>query len=279
MRVLVTGSAGLPGAEVLRLLGMRGIPCLGVDSPDFDPTDSEAVRRCVESFAPDVIIHCSGYPDADKTGFLPEKCAYINGFGALTVARAAAGAGAKMLCLSSPQVFSGTGEAPFAVSDPYGPKTVYGMSKVQAEDAVRSLLTRYFIVRSDWIYGSGKKDFIRPFLRAAQEKKELRVACDQVGSPTWARDLARVMCDLIETDRYGIWHARNEGFFSRAEFAEMIIKKSGISCRIIPVPASELPGSVIRPLNLRLTADLPSGIGPMPSVENALDRYLADLAH
>ena len=279
MKVLVTGSAGLPGFEAVRLLESRGIPCLGVDAPDFDPTDAEAVRRCVEDYRPDAILHCAGYTDTDKAESLPERCAYVNGFGALTVARAAAAAGAKLLCLSSPQVFSGTGDRPFAVSDPYGPKNVFGMSKVQAEDAVRSLMTRYFIVRADWIYGAGRKDFIRPLLKAAQEKKAIRVACDQVGSPTWARDLARVMCDLIETERYGIWHARNEGFFSRAEFAEMVIKKSGISCRILPVPTAELIGSLHRPLNLRITAELPAGIEPMPSVEDALDRYLAEMSH
>ena len=225
----------------------------------------------------DAILHCGGYTDADKAESLPERCAAVNGFGALTVARAAVKAGAKLLYLSSAQVFSGTGDEPFSVSDPYGPKNVFGMSKVQGEDAVRSLMTRYFIVRSDWVYGAGKKDYLRPLLKSAQEKKVLRVASDQVGSPTWARDLARVLCDLIETEKYGIWHACNEGYYSPAEFAEMAVKKSGIDCRIVPVPTSELPGSPRRPLNLRLAAELPPEIAPMPSVEDALDRYLQSL--
>ena len=274
MKILVTGSNGLPGNEVVRLLKERGIPCLGVDHPDFDPADAASVQRCVEDYMPDAILHCGGYTDADKAESLPERCAEVNGFGTLTVARAAVKAGAKMLYLSSAQVFSGTGEQPFAVSDPYGPKNVFGMSKVQGEDAVRSLMTRYYIVRSDWIYGAGRKDFIRPLLRAAQEKKALRVAEDQFGSPTWARDLARVLCDLIVTEKYGIWHARNEGFFSRAEFAELVMKKAGIDCRIIPERTSDLPGVPRRPLNCRLEAELPPEIDPMPSVEDALDRYL-----
>ena len=217
--------------------------------------------------------------DADKAETLPEKCAYVNGFGAMTVARAAVNARAKLLYLSTSQVFSGAGENPFGVSNPYEPKNVFGMSKVQGEDAVRSLLKRYFIVRTDWIYGDGRQDFLRPLIKALREEKELLAASDQFGSPTWARDLARVICDLIETDRYGIWHARSEGFCSRAEFAEMVAKKTGSSCRILPVPTSELPDVPRRPLNLRLTGELPEGIAPMPSVEDALDRCLADMKH
>lgn len=276
MKVLVTGSTGLPGYEVLRLLEKRGIPCRGVDS-ELDLIDADAVRRCLEDFRADTVIHCGGYSDADKAESLPEKCAAVNGFGALTVARAAVSVGAKLLYLSSPQVFSCVGDMPFSVSDPYGPKNVFGMSKVQGEDAVRSLMTRYFIVRSDWIYGSGKKDFIRPLLRAAQEKKVLRIAGDQVGSPTWASDLARVLCDLVKTECYGIWHACNKGYYSRAEFAEMVMKKAGVNCRIVSVPTADLPGSPRRPLNLRMESVLPAGITPMLSVEDALSRYLAEI--
>ena len=277
MKVLVTGSSGLPGKEVLHLLENRGIPCLGVNTDSIDLTDSEAVRRCAEDYAPDAIVHCGGYTSADRAESLPEKCAAVNGFGTLTVARAAVSVGAKLLYLSSAQVFPGTGEDPFNVSAPYSPKNVYGMSKVQAEDAVRSLMTRYFIVRSDWFYGTGEKEYIRPLLQAAKENKALRVAGDQVGSPTWAADLARVLCDLIETEYYGIWHARNEGFCSRAEFAEMVMKKTGTNCRIVPVPISELTDLSRQPLNLRLAADLPARISPMPSVEDALDRCLREM--
>ena len=277
MKVLVTGSAGLPGHEVVRLLEERHIPCLGVDKPDLDLADTESVRRLIEDYAPDAVIHCAGYTDADKAETLPERCAALNGLGTLTVARAAAKAGAKMLFLSSPHVFPCVGDEPYAADAAYGPKNVFGMSKVQGEDATRSLLTRYFIVRADWIYGTGKKDFLKPLLKASMEKKSLRVSGDQFSSPTYAKDLARVICDLIMTDRYGIWQARNEGFYSRAEFASMVMKKTGNDCRIIPVPTSELPGSPRRPLNCRMKAELPADIEPMPSVEDALDRCLREM--
>ena len=277
MKVLVTGSAGLPGHDVVRMLEERGIPFLGVDAQELDLSDADSIRACVESYMPDTIVHCAGYTDADKAESLPEQCAAVNGLGTLMVARCAARIGAKMLFLSSPQVFPGTGNRPYAVNDPYGPKNVFGMSKVQGEDAVRSLLTRYYIVRADWIFGTAKKDFIRPLIRTALEKKSIQVAGDQVGSPTYAKDLARVICDLIETDRYGIWQARNEGFLSRAEFASMVIKKTGISCQITAVPTAELAGSLRRPLNMRMEAELPAGFAPMPSVEDALDRYLKEI--
>ncbi len=278
MKVLVTGSAGLPGNEVMRLLEERGIPCLGADTPELDLTDAPSVRSLVAEYAPDVVVHCAGWTDADKAENLPEQCAALNGMGTLTVARAAAAAGAKMLYLSSPQVFPGTGDQPWRVNDPYGPKNVFGMSKVQGEDAVRALLKRYYLVRSDWIYGSGKRDFLRPLLRAGQEKKTLRVSGDQFGSPTYAGDLARVICDLISTDRYGIWHARNEGYCSRAEFAALVMKKTGVSCRIVSVPTAELPGASRRPLNCRIAAELPPEIAPMASVEEALDRCLTNIS-
>ena len=278
MKVLVTGSAGLPGRDVLRLLESRGAACLGVDAPEFDGTDSEAVFRLVEDFSPDVIVHCAAYSNVDKAESEPATCAGVNGFGALTMARAAVRAGAKMLFLSSAQVFSGTGETPNAVSDPYGPKNVYGMSMVQAEDAVRSLLTRYFIVRTGGVFGNSK-DPVRAVLRAAQDGKDLPMSCDRVLHFTYSRDLARVLCGLIETDCYGIWHARNEGACTPVEFAEMVIKKSGRSCRIIPIRDADIPSHARRPLNSRLTAELPAGIAPMPSVEDALDRYLEEIIH
>ncbi len=278
MKILVTGSACLPGRDVIRLLENRGVACLGADTPEFDVTDSSGVFRLVEGYAPDTIIHCASYPYVDKAESEPATCAGINGSGALTMARAAVRVGAKMLFLSTAQVFAGTGEAPNAVSDPYGPRNVYGMSMVQAEDAVRSLLTRYYIVRTGKIFGNSK-DPVRTVLRAAQDGRELQLSCDRILQYAYSRDLARVLCDLAETDSYGIWHARNEGAYTPAEFAELVIKKSGRSCRIIPVRDAELPSHARRPLNSRLTAELPAGIAPMPSVEDALDRYLEEIIH
>jgi len=279
MKVLVTGYAGQLGYEVVRLLESRGVECRGVDVADFDLTDAASVLRCVQDYAPDTVVHCAAYTNVDKAESQPEICTAVNGSGTVNMVRAALSVGAKLVYISTDYVFPGTGDQPFEVGDPYGPRNVYGMSKVQGEDAVRSLMTRYYILRTSWVFGKNGKNFVRTMLRLGREKKELSVVCDQVGSPTYAKDLARVICDLIATEKYGIYHVRNEGFLSWADFAEMIMKKSGLDCRIIPVPSSEYPTPARRPLNSRLSAkslEL-AGIAPMPSVEDALDRYLEEL--
>ena len=279
MRVLVTGYAGQLGYEVVRLLESRGIPCRGVDQADFDLTDAGAVLDYVRNYRPDVIVHCAAYTNVDKAETEPEICAAVNGMGTLHMVRAALSVGAKMVYISTDYVFSGTGNQPFEIDDPYGPRNVYGVSKVLGEDAVRSLMTRYFILRTSWVFGKNGHNFVRTMLRLGAEKKELRVVCDQIGSPTYAKDLARVICDMIPTEKYGIYHVRNEGFISWADFARMIMEKAGLPCRIIPVDSSEYASLAKRPLNSRLSGSklAESGFVPMPSVENALDRYLDEL--
>ena len=279
MKVLVTGYAGQLGFEVVRLLEARGIPCRGVDQADFDLTDADAMQDYVRNYAPDVIVHCAAYTNVDKAETEPEICAAVNAMGTLHMVRAALSVGAKMVYISTDYVFSGTGDKPFEVDDPYGPKNVYGVSKVQGEDAVRSLMTRYFILRTSWVFGRNGHNFVRTMLHLGAEKKELHVVCDQIGSPTYARDLARVICDMIPTEKYGIYHVRNEGFMSWADFAKMIMEKSGISCRIIPVSSSDYPSLARRPLNSRLSGRKLSeaGFAPMPPVGDALERYLAEL--
>ena len=277
MKVLVTGSSGLPGRDVLRQLDGRGISCRGADAPEFKVTDSEAVYRLVDEYAPDVIVHCAAYTNVDKAASEPATCAAVNGSGALTMSRAALRVGARLLLLSTAQVFSGEGDRPNPVSAPYGPKNVYAMSMVQAEDAVRSLMTRYYIVRTGSLFGNSK-DPVRSVLRAAQDRRNLTLSCDRIIQPTWSKDLARVICDVIATESFGIWHARNSrGACTPAEFAEMVMKKSGVSCQIIPVHDAELPSHVRRPLNGRLAAKLPDGITPMPDLSDALDRYLQEI--
>ncbi len=279
MRVLVTGYAGQLGYEVVRLLESRGVPCKGVDMADFNLTDAAAVLDYVQRYAPDVIVHCAAYTNVDKAETEPEICAAVNGMGTLYMVRAALSVGAKLVYISTDYVFPGTGNQPFGIDDPYGPKNVYGVSKVQGEDAVRSLMTRYYILRTSWVFGKNGKNFVRTMLRLGAEKKELRVVSDQIGSPTYAKDLARVICDMIPTEKYGIYHVRNEGYISWADFARMIMEKAGLSCRIIPVPSSEYVSLARRPLNSRLSGKKLqiAGFEPMPSVGDALDRYLAEL--
>ena len=279
MKVLVTGYAGQLGYDTVRMLESRGIECRGVDMQDFDLTDSRAVRDFVQSYRPNAIVHCAAYTNVDKAESQPEICAAVNGMGTVNIVRAALSVGAKVVFISTDYVFPGTGDQPWKINDAYGPRNVYGMSKVQGEDAVRSLMTRYFILRTSWVFGKNGKNFVRTMRRLGAEKKELSVVCDQIGSPTYAKDLARVICDMIATDKYGIYHVRNEGFISWADFAKMIMEKADLPCRVIPVPSSEYPTPAKRPLNSRLDGSklIEAGFAPMPSVENALDRYLDEI--
>ena len=279
MKVLVTGAAGQLGHDVLELLRLRGIECRGADLAEFDLTNGAAAKAFVTDYAPTAVVHCAAYTNVDKAESEPEICAEVNGMGTMNMVRAALAARAKLVYISTDYVFNGSGDEPWKPDDEYGPLNVYGMSKVQGEDAVRSLMTRFFILRTSWVFGLNGKNFVRTMLRLGEEKPELRVVADQVGSPTYTRDLARVICDMLPTEKYGIYHVRNEGFVSWAEFADMIMKKAGLNCRIIPVSTAEYPAAAKRPLNSRLDGSklAESGFAPMPSVEDALDRYLEEL--
>lgn len=280
MKVLVTGYNGQLGWEVVRLLEERGVPCRGVDVQDFDLTDGEAVKNYVRDYAPDVIVHCAAYTAVDRAESEPEICAAVNGDGTMNMVRAALSVDAKLVYISTDYVFSGEGETPWKEEDPYDPKNVYGLSKVQGEIAVRSLMQKYFLLRVSWLYGIHGKNFVRTMLRLGKEKKEIRVVDDQIGSPTYAVDVARVICDLISTEKYGIYHVVNDGYMSWAQFTRLILAGAGLNCRVVPIPSSEYPTPARRPLNSRMdTSKLrKSGVHPMPTVENALGRYLQELA-
>jgi len=279
MRVLVTGAAGQLGWDVMNQLKRLGIEHRGVDIQDFVLTDGDDVMRAVTAYAPTAIVHCAAYTNVDRAESEPEICAAVNGMGTLNIVRAALAVNAKMVYPSSDFVFSGEGNRPWQPDDPYGPVNVYGLSKVQGEDAVRSLMTRFFLLRICWPYGRNGQNFVRTMLRQGSEKKELRVVNDQVGSPTYTRDVARVICDLLPTDHYGIYHVHNEGYISRAGFAQMIMDKAGLDCRIIPVNTADDPTAARRPLNSRMGGDRleENGIEPMPTVADALDRFLKEI--
>ncbi len=279
MKVLVTGFGGQLGYDVVHLLEKRGVACRGVDVADFDLTDAEAVMAAVQEYQPTVIVHCAAYTNVDRAESEPEICAKVNGMGTLNMVRAALSVGASLVYISTDYVFPGTGDQPFETESPYGPQNVYGVSKVQGETAVRSLMTRFFLLRTSWVFGLNGKNFVKTMLRQGREKDEIRVVCDQIGSPTYTQDLARVICDMIATERYGIYHVRNEGYMSWADFAGMIMEKAGLNCKVIPIPSSDYPTPAKRPLNSRLSAQAlrDAGFEPMPSVEDALDRYLTEL--
>ena len=276
MKVLVTGAEGQLGWDVIRELETRGIECKGVDRGDFDLMDAPAVKAAVAEYGPDAVVHCAAYTAVDKAESEPEICAGVNGDGTLNVVRAALNVGAKLVYISTDYVFSGEGKEPWTEESPYGPKNVYGLSKAQGEIAVRSLMEKYFIVRTSWVYGVHGSNFVRTMMQLGRERAEVRVVEDQIGSPTYTADLARVICDMLPTEKYGIYHVCNQGYLSWARFAEMIMERAGLRCRVEPVPSAEYPTPAHRPLNSRMDTGklVRSGFRPMPEVEEALERCM-----
>lgn len=278
MKVLVTGVAGQLGHDVMMRLADMNIAAKGVDYQDFDLMDGEAVMNAVRSYGPDAIIHCAAYTAVDRAEQEPEKCAGVNGMGTLNLVRAALAVDAKLLLVSTDYVFSGEGDTPFEVDAPYNPKNVYGVSKVQAEESVRSLMTRYFIVRTAWVFGVNGSNFVKTMLRLGGEKREVNVVADQFGSPTYSKDLAWLLCDMVQTNRFGIYHATNEGFCSWAEFATEIMHQGGRRCKVNPVPTSQYPTPAKRPTNSRLSKACldKAGFRRLPPWQDALARYLLE---
>ena len=279
MKVLVTGVAGQLGADVVKRLNALKIENIGADVQDFDLTDQAAVYAFVTAAAPDVIVHCAAYTNVDKAETEPELCMAVNGQGTMNLARAARRVGAAMLYVSTDYVFPGDGEEPFETDAPLGPKNIYGLSKLQGEEAVQSLLTNFYIVRTSWVFGLNGRNFVRTMLRLGKEKESLRVVDDQIGSPTYTVSLALVICDLIRSGKYGIYHATNTGYCSWADFAEEIMRQARLRCSIERVTSEEYGSAVRRPKNSRMSLQsLVSADIPLPETwQEALAGYLREL--
>lgn len=279
MKVLVTGVAGQLGHDVMNRLAALNISAKGVDREDFDLTDEQAVMDAVCGYQPDAIIHCAAYTAVDRAETEPEKCAEINGMGTLNIVRAALKVDAKLVYISTDYVFSGEGEAPFEVNAPYNARNIYGLTKAQGEEAVRSLMTRYFIVRTSWVFGLNGSNFVKTMLRLGAERPEVRVVADQIGSPTYTPDLARLLCDMVQTSKFGIYHASNEGYCSWAEFAQEIMLLGQRKCKVTPIPTSEYPTPAKRPANSRLSKACldAAGFARLPAWQDALARYMEEL--
>lgn len=280
MKVLVTGVKGQLGFDVMKRLAALNIEARGVDYTDCDLTDGPSVMALVRGEAPDAIIHCAAYTAVDRAETEPEQCAAVNGMGTLNLVRAALAVDAKLLYVSTDYVFSGEGDTPVDICAPYQPRNVYGLTKAQGEEAVRSLMNRSFIVRTSWVFGAHGDNFVKTMLRLGADHSEVSVVGDQIGSPTYTVDLARLLCDMVQTNRYGIYHATNEGYCSWASFAAEIMRQAGLRCTVRAIPTSEYPTLARRPANSRLSKVSldQAGFARLPQWEDALSRYLAELS-
>ncbi len=279
MRILVTGASGQLGYDVERELERRGIEHLGTSSRELDITDREAVERLMAAYRPDAAIHCAAYTKVDLAEDEPERCWAVNADGTRNMAAACRKIGAKLLYISTDYVFPGTGERSYETGDPTGPVNTYGRSKLAGELAVQSLLEKYFIVRISWVFGKNGNNFVKTMLRLAETKAELSVVCDQIGSPTYTADLAPLLCDMVQTERYGVYHATNEGTCAWSEFAEAIFELAGRQVVVHPIPTSAYPTRAVRPLNSRMSKEClhSNGFQELPEWKNALARYLKEI--
>ncbi len=278
--ILVTGVGGQLGYDVCLELDARKIENKGVDLADFDITDAASTYEYILKLRPDAVIHCSAWTAVDKAEDEPEKVTQVNNEGPRNIAAACKEIGAKMLYISTDYVFPGDGENFYKPEDKTGPLGIYGKSKLGGEVAVKELLDRYFIVRISWVFGLNGNNFVKTMLRLAETKTELNVVCDQIGSPTYTADLAVLLCDMIMSDKYGTYHATNEGICSWAEFAEEIFRLSGKNVKVNHIPTADYPTKAARPLNSRMDKSKleESGFNRLPSWKDALARYLEVIA-
>ena len=279
MKVLVTGIGGQLGYDVMKVLRARHIDCLGADLQEFDITDYAAAHKFITDYGPDAVIHCSAYTAVDKAEDNLALCRAVNAQGPENIAKICQEINAKMIYISTDYVFPGTGEQFYEVDDATGPTNVYGLTKLEGEQAVKKLLTRYFIVRISWVFGKNGNNFINTMLRLGREKEQLTVVADQIGSPTYTADLAPLLCDMVVTDKYGTYQATNEGVCSWTDFAAEIMRQAALPCKIVPIPTSQYPTRATRPLNSRMSKEklVQSGFHKLPTWQDALQRYLEEI--
>lgn len=277
--ILVTGVNGQLGFDVVKELNRKNIECLGIDKTELDITDNEAVSQYISKLKPECVIHCAAYTAVDRAEDEEEICSKVNVYGTENIAKACKKIDAKMIYISTDYVFDGQGDTPFETDGNIKPLSVYGKTKYEGELKVKESLDKYFIVRISWVFGSNGNNFIKTMLRLGKEKESLNVVCDQMGSPTYTFDLAPLLCEMAASEKYGIYHATNEGFCSWAEFAEEIMKQANLKCKINPIPTNEYPTKATRPLNSRLSKKslIDNGFDLFPSWEDALDRYLIEV--
>jgi dTDP-4-dehydrorhamnose reductase len=253
MKVLVTGADGQLGYDVVKKLNEENIEHIGVDKEDFDLTNEKETKNFILNYQPDVIVHCAAYTDVDKAEVERELCYKVNVEGTKYVAKSAKESKAKMLYISTDYVFDGQGEESFEVTDQPNPINYYGETKFQGEQEVQNLLDKYFIVRTSWVFGEHGDNFVKTMLELGKERDEISVVADQYGSPTYTGDLAELVVEMIETSKYGVYHATNEGFYSWYEFAKEIFRAADMDVTVKPVSSEEFKTKAKRPKNSRLS--------------------------
>lgn len=278
MKVLVTGASGQLGFDCVKELERRHIAVRGVNSKDFPLTDFAVMQQYLLDYKPDAVIHCAAYTAVDKAEEEAAACEAVNVIGTRNLAKLCHEIDAKLLYISTDYVFAGDGDKFYEPQDEKKPQNVYGLSKLKGEQAVAAELEKYFIVRISWVFGINGKNFIRTMLNLSKTHTELNVVNDQIGSPTYTSDLAVLLADIIQSDKYGIYHATNEGTCSWADFAREIFKQARKAVKVNDVPATAYPTKAKRPYNSRLSKACldKAGFKRLPAWQDAVKRYLQE---
>ena len=277
MKVLVTGVKGQLGYDVVNELEKRGHTAVGTDVDNMDITNPELVEKTLDEVRPDAVIHCAAYTAVDAAEDNVELCRRINAEGTKNIAVVCEKLDIKMMYISTDYVFNGEGENFWEPADAREPLNVYGQTKYEGELEVEKHVEKFFIVRIAWVFGVNGKNFIKTMLRLGENNKTIKVVNDQVGSPTYTYDLARLLVDMIETDKYGRYHATNEGLCTWYEFAKEIFRQAGMDVEVRPVTSDEFPSKAKRPHNSRISKEklTEAGFERLPVWQDALERYLS----
>ena len=279
MKILITGATGQLGHDCVEECKARGHEVHGVSSKLFPLSDENVMRAVLEAVEPDAILHAAAYTAVDQAEDERSLCRKVNAAGTEILARLARERDAKFLYVSTDYVFPGTGDTPYETNALTAPHNVYGASKLAGEEAVQQHLDKYFIVRISWVFGAHGKNFVKTMLELAKTHKSLSIVADQIGSPTYTRDLAPLLADMLESEKYGIYHATNEGFCSWAKLAAEIFRQAGVKVNVTSVPSHMYPTKATRPKNSRLSKKSldDAGFHRLPTWQDAVGRFLEEL--
>lgn len=278
MKVLVTGVKGQLGYDIVKECEKRNISAIGVDIEEMDITNPTQVEEVIKEAQVDAVIHCAAWTAVDKAEEQVDLCRKVNKDGTANIAKVCEELDIPMMYFSTDYVFNGLGEEPWMEYEEREPLNVYGQTKYEGELEVERL-KKYFTIRISWVFGLNGHNFIKTMLRLGKERGEVSVVNDQVGSPTYTYDLAKLCVDMIQTDKYGTYHATNQGYCSWYEFACEIFKQAGMNVKVNPVDSSAFPAKAVRPKNSRMnqTELDKNGFDRLPTWQDALERYLKEI--
>ncbi len=277
MKVLITGAKGQLGYDVVKRLEKSDIKCLGTDKDNFDITEEKQTKDFIVKFNPDVVVHCAAYTAVDKAEEEKDICYRINVIGTSHIAQSCEKINAKMVYISTDYVFDGEGDKPFETTCKPNPINYYGRTKYEGELEVQKYLEKFFIVRISWVFGSHGNNFVKTMLRLGKERKKLYVVADQVGSPTYTYDLAKLLVEMIQTDKYGIYHVTNDGYCSWYDFACEIFKQADIDVKVYPIKTEDYTTKAKRPKNSRLQKDSIYDYSRLQNWDAALSHYFKNM--